>query len=340
MSGHRGGAPAPQGPPAAADAVVDVAVGVVFRDDGAVLLGQRLAGKPYAGWWEFPGGKLEAGESVAQALARELDEELGIRVLASHPWIVREFVYPHARVRLHFRRVTGYRGEPVAREGQAFAWRSADRVDLAPLLPATVPVIAWLRLPALCLRPDFDRRGDEQGLRDLECALRALCAAPPSWPLSAPVVLLGEPSLAPSRFERLFYRVRAICAAHGVRLLVSDEHPASFARAADGAIVRRAALADGRPAGPLAAARCASAADLACAARSGFDFALADRACLPAIADGAPLPVVLEEPPGTATLRARIDAAWHAGAHGVAVALPLWQDADSAGRMSRDDGAI
>lgn len=334
MSGRRDGALASAGRSAAAEAAVDVAVGVAIRGDGAVLLGQRLAGKPYAGWWEFPGGKLEAGESVAEALARELDEELGIRVLASHPWIVREFVYPHARVRLHFRRVTSFRGEPAAREGQAFVWRFADRVDVAPLLPATVPVIGWLRLPAVCLRPDFERRGDEQGLRDLERALDALCATPPSWPLCAPVVLLGEPSLAPARFEGLFYRVRAACAARGVRLLVSDAHPASFARAADGAIVRRVAIADGRPAGVLAAAHCASAGDLARAADCGFEFALADRACLPAIADGAPLPVVLEEPAGTAgtaALRARIEAAWYAGAHGVAVTLPLWQDADSAG---------
>src|SRR5690606_5744619 len=84
--------------------LVDVAVGLVFDRDGRVLLGRRPAGKPYAGWWEFPGGKVEAGESVAEALARELHEELGLVVRVSDPWIVREHSYPHARVRLHFRR--------------------------------------------------------------------------------------------------------------------------------------------------------------------------------------------------------------------------------------------
>jgi len=103
--------------------ITEVAVGVVFRDDGAVLIGQRLQGKPYAGWWEFPGGKFEPGEDAAQALVRELDEELGIEVLASGPWVVREHVYQHAHVRLHFRRVVGWRGTVRSREGQAFVWQ-------------------------------------------------------------------------------------------------------------------------------------------------------------------------------------------------------------------------
>src|SRR5690606_7755353 len=85
--------------------MLEVAVGVLVRSDGAVLFGQRRPGKPYAGWWEFPGGKLEAGETVEQALARELREELDIEVRRSFPWMLREHVYPHAHVRLSFRRV-------------------------------------------------------------------------------------------------------------------------------------------------------------------------------------------------------------------------------------------
>jgi hypothetical protein len=118
---------------------LEVAVGVVVRRDGRVLLGQRVAGKPYAGWWEFPGGKIEAGETVAQALARELHEELGLVVRASHPWLIREFQYPHAHVRLHFRRIVGawddFSGEPQSREGQAFDWLSTDNPARTPLLP-------------------------------------------------------------------------------------------------------------------------------------------------------------------------------------------------------------
>ncbi|MCO5119962.1 MAG: NUDIX domain-containing protein [Burkholderiaceae bacterium] len=122
---------------------------MVFDRDGRVLLGQRPAGKPYAGWWEFPGGKLEAGESVAAALARELHEELGIEVRSSQPWIVREHSYPHARVRLHFRLVFDWTGEPVAREGQAFGWTRPDAIDRKPLLPATEPILSMLATLAL-----------------------------------------------------------------------------------------------------------------------------------------------------------------------------------------------
>ena len=125
--------------PAASASIIDVAVGVLIRADGAVLFGQRPAGKPYAGWWEFPGGKLEAGESVEQALARELHEELGIVVHESRPWVVREHVYPHAHVRLSFQRIVSWSGEPRPREAQALAWRHPTAIDLAPLLPAAIP---------------------------------------------------------------------------------------------------------------------------------------------------------------------------------------------------------
>lgn len=124
-----------------------MAVGVVFDARGRVLLAQRPEGKPYAGWWEFPGGKLEAGESVHEALVRELHEELGLEVVRSRAWIVREFIYPHAHVRLFFRQVRDFRGEPSSRENQAFAWCDPRAVTLNPLLPATVPVLQWLALP-------------------------------------------------------------------------------------------------------------------------------------------------------------------------------------------------
>ena len=140
--------------------LTEVAVGLVFDRHGRVLLGQRPEGKPYAGWWEFPGGKVEAGETVAAALARELHEELGIRVRASTPWIVREHSYPHARVRLHFRRVFDWHGEPVAREGQAFGWTRPDAIDRGPLLPATVPILGMLALPGRMVALAVDRLAD------------------------------------------------------------------------------------------------------------------------------------------------------------------------------------
>lgn len=123
-------------------AVVDVAVGVLVRPDGAFLLTSRPAGKVYAGYWEFPGGKLEAGETVADALRRELQEEIGITVGAVHPWQVELVDYPHALVRLNFCKVFDWQGELQMRENQSFAWQQLP-VQVTPVLPGTVPVLAW-----------------------------------------------------------------------------------------------------------------------------------------------------------------------------------------------------
>lgn len=247
-------------------AVVDVAVGVLIRDDGAVLLGQRPPGKPYAGWWEFPGGKLEAGESVADALARELHEELGIEVERCAPWVVREFVYPHAAVRLHFRRVSRWHGLPQGREGQAFVWQRPDAIDVAPLLPATVPVIGWLRLPADYAISDAAGLGEARFLQALDRRLAG----------GLRLVQLREKSLDADAFDRLFRTVRARCAAAGARLLVNSAHDRSYWRAADGVHLTSHDLAAAaeRPALPLVAASCHDAAELALAGRLQLDFAV------------------------------------------------------------------
>jgi 8-oxo-dGTP diphosphatase len=126
---------------------VDVAVGVLVERDadgreGRFLLTSRPEGKPYAGYWEFPGGKLEAGETVEQALRRELHEELGITIGAVQPWRVELFDYPHALVRLHFSKVFEWAGEFEMREGQQMAWCTLP-VNVRPVLPGTVPVLQW-----------------------------------------------------------------------------------------------------------------------------------------------------------------------------------------------------
>jgi 8-oxo-dGTP diphosphatase len=121
---------------------VDVAVGVLIDAEGRFLLTSRPAGKVYAGYWEFPGGKLEAGESVEQALRRELHEELGITIGAALPWQVELVDYPHALVRLHFCKVRDWSGAFEMREGQAMTWQTLP-VRVAPVLPGTVPVLGW-----------------------------------------------------------------------------------------------------------------------------------------------------------------------------------------------------
>lgn len=123
-------------------AVVDVAVGVLLREDKSFLLTSRPAGKAYAGYWEFPGGKLEAGETVEQALRRELQEELGIEIGDAVPWKVEMVDYPHALVRLHFCKVIKWSGALQMREEQSFAWAQLP-VHVSPVLPGTIPVLQW-----------------------------------------------------------------------------------------------------------------------------------------------------------------------------------------------------
>ncbi|MFZ5485449.1 MAG: (deoxy)nucleoside triphosphate pyrophosphohydrolase [Burkholderiaceae bacterium] len=127
-------------PQAPQRAHTEVAVGILLRDDGALLLATRPPGKPYAGYWEFPGGKIEAGETVEQALRRELHEELGIIIGPASVWRVTEHDYPHARVRLHWCKVRRWSGAFEMREGQTMAWQHFP-LQVSPVLPGAYPVL-------------------------------------------------------------------------------------------------------------------------------------------------------------------------------------------------------
>ena len=122
---------------------VEVAVGVLIKADGSFLLTSRPLGKAYCGYWEFPGGKIESGETVHDALRRELNEELGIIIESAQAWKEAVVDYPHALVRLSFCKVFRWSGDLQMREGQAFSWQTLP-VQLAPILPGTLPVLQWL----------------------------------------------------------------------------------------------------------------------------------------------------------------------------------------------------
>jgi 8-oxo-dGTP diphosphatase len=122
--------------------LVQVAVGVLVRDDDSFLLTSRPEGKAYAGYWEFPGGKLEVDETVEQALCRELQEEIGITILDCRLWKTERVDYPHALVQLNFCKVTQWTGELQMLESQSFAWQQLP-VTVTPVLPGTVPVLQW-----------------------------------------------------------------------------------------------------------------------------------------------------------------------------------------------------
>src|SRR5437667_965202 len=194
-------------------APVDVAVAVLIRPDGAALLAQRPARKVYSGYWEFPGGKIEPGEPVPEALRREAREELGIEIERAYPWITRVFVYPHAKVRLHFYRVYAWRGEPRVVEHQAIVWQRPDSIALEPLLPANGPVIRSLMLPSEYAITRAGEIGLEPFLSRFEARLRG----------GLNLVQVREKTLTHRELEEFARRALALARAHGAKILVNAD---------------------------------------------------------------------------------------------------------------------
>ena len=244
-----------------------VAAAVVLRSDGAVLLAQRPAGKAYAGYWEFPGGKLEPGESPRDALARELVEELGIVVRRAAPWIVQEHVYPHAHVELHFFRVFAFDGEPVGHDGQAFSWQRPGAFDVAPLLPANTRVLSALALPPILGITCAEDLGEDAFF---ERAGRAFARG-------LRLVQLREKSWTRERRDAFARRLVPLAHAHGARVVVNGTTDDAARVGADGVHWTSASLAAAsrRPEGALVGASCHPRGELARAAMLGVDYALA-----------------------------------------------------------------
>ena len=167
---------------------VHVVAGVIEDARGRILLARRTAGRDLAGSWEFPGGKVDQGETPEQALARELHEELGIRVHASTPLIAVPYAYPHKRIVLDVRRITAWSGHASGRERQALTWSTPGKLLSYPMPLADRPVIATLRQPDRYLvtpEPDAQRldsfligveRAVASGIRRLQLRCRMLDA--------------------------------------------------------------------------------------------------------------------------------------------------------------------
>jgi 8-oxo-dGTP diphosphatase len=246
--------------------IVEAAAAVILRPDGSFLLGQRPEGKPYAGYWEFPGGKVEPGETAAQALVRELHEELGIEADRYTPWITREFVYPHAHVRLHFFRVAGWHGEIRDIHHSALAWKHADKVDVAPLLPANIAVLRGLTLPDFYAITHAGEIGIEAQLEKLEHALAG----------GLRLLQIREPLLTVEKREAFAREATRLAHAHGARVLVNGDIALARHLDADGVHLPSAQLMQlaSRPDLPLVAASCHNAPELARAAALELDFAV------------------------------------------------------------------
>jgi 8-oxo-dGTP diphosphatase len=246
--------------------VVDVAVGVLIRPDGRFLLASRPEGKPYAHHWEFPGGKLEPGESVEHALARELHEELGIDIGPAQPWVVREFEYPHAHVRLHFCRVHSWSGELHGREAQLFRFCDLDDPPDGPLLPATLPVLRWLALPPVYAISNASEIGHDEFLQRLERQLER----------GVRLVQFREPLMESSQAAPLFQATLQQVRDAGGKLLVSSRHPREWAQLADGVHLTARDLRSSlrRPQGEWVGASAHNMADLQHASELGVDLAV------------------------------------------------------------------
>lgn len=246
---------------------VEVAAAVILRPDGSFLLGQRAPGTFYPGYWEFPGGKVEAGETPRQALLRELHEELGIEVDTAYPWIVREHVYEHAHVRLHFFHVVAWHGELQDHVHSALAWQSVDTLDtldVSPMLPANAPVLKALALP------DFyaiTRAHAIGAAAQLAALARALAAG-------VRLVQLRESLMPELAREGFAAQAVALCQSHGARVLVNGDAQLARAVGADGVHLTAAQLmaCRRRPELPLVAASCHNAHELAHAAWLDLDF--------------------------------------------------------------------
>lgn len=305
-------------------AVVEVAAAVIERADGSFLLAQRPAGKVYAGWWEFPGGKIEAGEPAERALARELHEELGIDVQTAYPWISRVHVYEHATVRLNFFRVTRWRGEPQARENQRFVWQRIDAPMAEPMLPANAPVLASLALPLEYAITDAQTIGAAEQLALVEARMKG------------GLRLVQVRDKENWERKRLIYVVTSMARQYGAKVLVNGGPAADGIHFSSDQLMTLRVRPTGGPNCTLMAASCHTVDELGHAMAIGLDFVVLGpvkptRSHAGAtvlgwdgfrrIAEGASIPVY-----AIGGLRpADLDEARRAGAHGMAMISGSWR---------------
>lgn len=309
------------------NALVEVAAAVLQRPDGRFLLAQRPVDKIWAGYWEFPGGKLEAGETPEHALRRELREELGVTVQQAWPWITRTFTYPHATVRLNFFRVTEWSGELHPHEGQQFAWQQFPDIAVAPLLPANAPVLRALSLPPLYAISNVAELGEEEFLARLQVQLRS----------GLRLVQLREKQLSREQLRALAQRMQPLLQAVGAKLLLNADIGLAQKVGADGVQLNAAQLVSltRRPEVGWCGASCHDREELLRAEALGCDFALLSPV-LPTQSHPGTLHLGWEKFQGMAAglsipvyalgglTDADMETAWRHGAHGIALLRQAW----------------
>ena len=246
--------------------IVHVAAAVITRPDGSFLVGQRAADTFYPGYWEFPGGKVEAGETPRDALIRELHEELDMEVLEAWPWLTREHIYEHAHVNLHFFEVPAWRGEIHDRVHAALSWQQAATMDVEPMLPANGPIIKALRLPRRMGITQAAEIGIDTQLARLDQALAG----------GLRLVQIREPGLSPPDREAFARAVLARTRAAGAIALINDDVDLATRLGADGVHLpaRRLTELNTRPDLEWVGASCHTRDELEQAAALGLDYAV------------------------------------------------------------------
>lgn len=306
---------------------VEVVAAVLVDRRGCYLLARRPEGKPYAGFWEFPGGKVEAGETLQEALSRELQEELGIAVRQAYPWITCRFDYPHANVRLRLFRVVAWEGLPQPLEGQALAWQGPGCKAVSPMLPANAPIMRAAELPVVYGITNGSEVGEPALLEGMERAFHR----------GLRLVQVREKTLSSPLLRKLVEKVVWIARPWQAQVLVNGDIAVARECGADGVHLTAEQLAGlaRRPDLPLVAASCHDEAGLQRAESLGLDFAVLGPIAPTASHPGRPslgfphlaqalqdcsLPVLGIGGLGLESL----EAAWRAGAQGIASMRAIW----------------
>jgi len=306
---------------------VNAAVAVLLRDDGKVLLGQRPGGKSWAGWWEFPGGKIEEGEMPYHALQREMQEELGTSAIEAYPWLTRSFDYPERSVKLHFFMVRRWTVEPHGKEDQQLSWQNPMNLTIGPMLPANAPILDALTLPPVYAITNLAETEENNFFQRLKIALDA----------GLKLIQVREKHLNAHQLEAFIKRVMTLSQPYGAKVMINADIALAQELNADGVHLTASQLMalPSKPEGLLCGASCHNAAELAQAANLALDFVVL-APVMPThshpeveplgwqnftqLIQSYPLPVYALgglEPQDLIT-------AWQSGAHGIAMQRAVW----------------
>ena len=259
-------------------AVTEAAVGVIQRDNGMVLLGERPAGKPWASYWEFPGGKIEPNETPEQALKRELQEELGIAVTHYYPWLTRTYSYeakydamgvlesPAKTVKLHFFIVTEWAGDPVGLENQLTSWQNPEKVNVGPMLPANAPILTGLSLSPIYAITNLKELGKPLFIQRLKAALED----------GLMMIQVRENHLSPLELRLFSEHVIELAAPFEAKVFINSDINIAQQLDASGVHLSSQKLMQMqvKPEGMLCGASCHNPAELSHAATLGLDYVM------------------------------------------------------------------